>query len=93
MKLLPKLPPIYIVVVSLSLFLYYFRASALFVGIYEPTKRKLLDVFPENLSAVAHLVSPHTHFTVGLADCLKHGTMSLLYFVILTPTKACRLPS
>lgn len=32
-------------------------ASALFVGIYEPTKRKLLDVFPENLSAVAHLTA------------------------------------
>jgi hypothetical protein len=59
-KLLPKLPPFYIVVVSLRLFLYCCRASALFVGIYEPTKRKLLDVFPENLSAVAHLVSPHT---------------------------------
>ncbi|EMS68458.1 Putative mitochondrial carrier protein PET8 [Triticum urartu] len=32
-------------------------ASALFVGIYEPTKRKLLDMFPENLSAVAHLTA------------------------------------
>ncbi|KAK1642294.1 hypothetical protein QYE76_060099 [Lolium multiflorum] len=32
-------------------------ASALFVGIYEPTKRKLLDVFPDNLSAVAHLTA------------------------------------
>ena len=32
------------------------RASALFVGVYEPTKQKLLKLFPENLSAVAHLV-------------------------------------
>ncbi|KAJ6918953.1 hypothetical protein NC651_013033 [Populus alba x Populus x berolinensis] len=31
-------------------------ASALFVGVYEPTKQKLLKTFPENLSAVAHLV-------------------------------------
>ena len=33
------------------------RASAVFVGIYEPTKQKLLKAFPENLSALAHLVS------------------------------------
>ncbi|XP_039143459.1 S-adenosylmethionine carrier 1, chloroplastic/mitochondrial [Dioscorea cayenensis subsp. rotundata] len=32
-------------------------ASAVFVGIYEPTKQKLLKVFPENLSAVAHLTA------------------------------------
>lgn len=32
-------------------------ASALFVGIYEPTKQKLLKTFPENLSAVAHLTA------------------------------------
>uniref|UniRef100_A0A0E0L1J5 Mitochondrial carrier protein n=1 Tax=Oryza punctata TaxID=4537 RepID=A0A0E0L1J5_ORYPU len=32
-------------------------ASAVFVGIYEPTKRKLLDTFPENLSAVAHFTA------------------------------------
>ncbi|KAE9610258.1 putative mitochondrial carrier protein [Lupinus albus] len=30
-------------------------ASALFVGVYEPMKQKLLRVFPENLSAFAHL--------------------------------------
>ncbi|GAV68973.1 Mito_carr domain-containing protein [Cephalotus follicularis] len=30
-------------------------ASAVFVGVYEPTKQKLLKVFPENLSAIAHL--------------------------------------
>nr|XP_004252565.1 S-adenosylmethionine carrier 1, chloroplastic/mitochondrial-like isoform X1 [Solanum lycopersicum]XP_019067218.1 S-adenosylmethionine carrier 1, chloroplastic/mitochondrial-like isoform X1 [Solanum lycopersicum] len=32
-------------------------ASAIFVGVYEPTKRKLLDSFPENLSALAHLTA------------------------------------
>jgi len=32
-------------------------ASAIFVGVYEPTKRKLLETLPENLSAVAHFVS------------------------------------
>uniref|UniRef100_A0A6N2LYH4 Uncharacterized protein n=1 Tax=Salix viminalis TaxID=40686 RepID=A0A6N2LYH4_SALVM len=35
----------------------FFRASALFVGVYEPTKQKLLKMFPENLSAVAHLTA------------------------------------
>ncbi|KAK9271683.1 hypothetical protein L1049_002046 [Liquidambar formosana] len=32
-------------------------ASAIFVGVYEPTKQKLLKLFPENLSAVAHLTA------------------------------------
>ncbi|XP_068648079.1 S-adenosylmethionine carrier 1, chloroplastic/mitochondrial-like [Aristolochia californica] len=32
-------------------------ASAIFVGIYEPTKQKLLKMFPENLSALAHLTA------------------------------------
>ncbi|KAK7851772.1 putative s-adenosylmethionine carrier 2 [Quercus suber] len=32
-------------------------ASAIFVGVYEPTKQKLLKSFPENLSAVAHLTA------------------------------------
>ncbi|XP_031387022.1 S-adenosylmethionine carrier 1, chloroplastic/mitochondrial [Punica granatum] len=32
-------------------------ASALFVGVYEPTKQKLLRMLPENLSAVAHLTA------------------------------------
>ncbi|KAK1693575.1 hypothetical protein QYE76_010272 [Lolium multiflorum] len=32
-------------------------ASAIFVGVYEPTKRKLLEIFPEYLSAVAHLTA------------------------------------
>ena len=32
------------------------RASAIFVGVYEPTKQKLLKSLPENLSALAQLV-------------------------------------
>ncbi|CAA0815298.1 S-adenosylmethionine carrier 1-chloroplastic/mitochondrial [Striga hermonthica] len=32
-------------------------ASAVFVGVYEPTKQKLLRSFPENLSALAHLTA------------------------------------
>ncbi|KAL3654986.1 hypothetical protein CASFOL_000772 [Castilleja foliolosa] len=32
-------------------------ASALFIGVNEPTKQKLLKIFPENLSAVAHLAA------------------------------------
>lgn len=32
-------------------------ASAIFVGVYEPTKQKLLKTFPENLSAIAHLTA------------------------------------
>ncbi|KAL2609044.1 hypothetical protein R1flu_027617 [Riccia fluitans] len=30
-------------------------ASALFIGVYEPAKRKLLEIFPDHLSSVAHL--------------------------------------
>nr|XP_009595342.1 S-adenosylmethionine carrier 1, chloroplastic/mitochondrial isoform X1 [Nicotiana tomentosiformis] len=32
-------------------------ASAIFVGVYEPAKQKLLKMLPENLSAVAHLTA------------------------------------
>ncbi|XP_022133698.1 S-adenosylmethionine carrier 1, chloroplastic/mitochondrial-like [Momordica charantia] len=32
-------------------------ASAIFVGVYEPTKQKLLNSFPENLNAFAHLTA------------------------------------
>lgn len=32
-------------------------ASAIFVGVYEPLKRKLLTVFPDHLSSVAHLTA------------------------------------
>ncbi|KAH9691946.1 S-adenosylmethionine carrier 1 [Citrus sinensis] len=34
-----------------------FPASAIFLGIYEPVKQKLLETFPENLSAFAHLTA------------------------------------
>jgi solute carrier family 25 S-adenosylmethionine transporter 26 len=33
------------------------RASAIFVGVYEPLKRKLLGIFPDHLSSVAHLAA------------------------------------
>ncbi|KAM1142856.1 hypothetical protein ACFX1X_032175 [Malus domestica] len=32
-------------------------ASAIFVGVYEPAKKKLLKIFPENLSALAHFTA------------------------------------
>ncbi|KAK3126829.1 hypothetical protein QOZ80_7AG0563500 [Eleusine coracana subsp. coracana] len=32
-------------------------ASAVFVGVYEPAKRKVLEMFPENLSSIAHLTA------------------------------------
>lgn len=32
-------------------------ASAIFIGVYEPTKQKLLKMCPENLSALAHLTA------------------------------------
>ncbi|KAJ9553742.1 hypothetical protein OSB04_017787 [Centaurea solstitialis] len=32
-------------------------ASALFIGVYEPAKQKLLKMLPDNLSAVAHLTA------------------------------------
>lgn len=32
-------------------------ASAVFIGVYEPTKQKLLKMVPENLSAAAHLTA------------------------------------
>ncbi|KAL5175726.1 S-adenosylmethionine carrier 1, chloroplastic/mitochondrial [Glycine soja] len=34
-----------------------FLASALFVGVYEPIKQKLLRIFPEHLSAFTHLTA------------------------------------
>ncbi|KAG6538837.1 hypothetical protein ZIOFF_003988 [Zingiber officinale] len=42
------------------------EASAIFVGIYEPTKQKLLKLFPENLSTFAHLKPvPETAGAIG----------------------------
>ncbi|KAM5574838.1 hypothetical protein ABKV19_014004, partial [Rosa sericea] len=34
-------------------------ASTIFVGVYEPTKQKLLKSLPENFSALVHLVFRH----------------------------------
>ncbi|CAB4265918.1 unnamed protein product [Prunus armeniaca] len=36
-------------------------ASAIFVGVYEPTKQKLLKALPENLSALAHCHKLHRY--------------------------------
>nr|GLL18406.1 S-adenosylmethionine carrier 1, chloroplastic/mitochondrial-like isoform X2 [Ipomoea trifida] len=41
---------------SMESYSYLSGASAIFVGVYEPTKQKLLKSLPENLSALAHLV-------------------------------------
>ncbi|KAJ0512361.1 putative mitochondrial carrier domain superfamily [Helianthus annuus] len=38
-------------------FIYFISASAIFIGVYEPTKQKLLKSCPENLSALAHLTA------------------------------------
>lgn len=32
-------------------------ASAIFVGVYEPVKKKLLEIFPDNYNAFAHLLA------------------------------------
>ncbi|CAK8573343.1 unnamed protein product [Lathyrus sativus] len=32
-------------------------ASAIFIGVYEPAKQKLLEIFPENLNALAHIAA------------------------------------
>ncbi|XP_058740835.1 S-adenosylmethionine carrier 1, chloroplastic/mitochondrial-like [Vicia villosa] len=32
-------------------------ASAIFIGVYEPAKQKLLQIFPENLNALAHIAA------------------------------------
>jgi hypothetical protein len=55
MILLSYIDPVYVIFLNISIT--YSRASAIFVGVYEPTKRKLLETLPENLSAVAHFVS------------------------------------
>lgn len=66
------------------------RASAIFVGVYEPTKQKLLKSFPENLSALAHLVIILTDHTRELTifmllDCRsKFFTDLTLYNCINT---------
>lgn len=52
------------------------RASAIFVGVYEPTKQKLLQMLPENLTAVAHLVTLNSHRTLW-------SEYTVLYFIFL----------
>ncbi|KAL6552209.1 S-adenosylmethionine carrier 1, chloroplastic/mitochondrial [Orobanche gracilis] len=54
-------------------------ASAVFIGVYEPAKQKLLSIFPENLSAVAHLAIRTMHATAGAfgglaASCIRVPT-------------------
>lgn len=49
---------------------FVYRASAIFVGVYEPTKQKLLKMFPENLSALAHFVRETCLF---LYLCFMHS--------------------
>lgn len=53
------------------------RASAIFIGVYEPTKQKLLKSFPENLSAVAHFVS-------WLSFINKRESIQIIYVVSLS---------
>ncbi|KAK3230225.1 hypothetical protein Dsin_002106 [Dipteronia sinensis] len=56
-------------------------ASAIFLGVYEPLKQLLLKTFPENLSALAHLV-------------LLEGLLLLLFeFQQRYPSLFCNLPS
>jgi hypothetical protein len=48
-------------------------ASAIFVGVYEPLKRKLLGIFPDHLSSVAHLVrGSGAHHGVCSMPCRFH---------------------
>lgn len=50
------------------------RASAIFVGVYEPAKKKLLKIFPENLSALAHFVREICLLLYVL--CISSGNMT-----------------
>lgn len=67
-------------------------ASAIFVGVYEPTKQKLLKVIPENISAFAHLVSLvikqvsviKLHIANMLAKAFFVNLTELSYAVILS---------
>lgn len=46
-------------------------ATAVFVGVYEPTKQKLLKSLPENVNALAHLVRITTnHVSVYNTPCV-----------------------
>lgn len=50
------------------------RASAIFVGVYEPAKKKLLKIFPENLSALAHFV--REIYLLLYVICISSGTLT-----------------
>lgn len=59
------------------------RASAIFVEVYEPLKRKLLGVFPDHLSSVAHLVRNWHCFVLGFCISSSYVT-KLLNFLFLS---------
>jgi len=64
------------------------RASAVFVGIYEPIKQKLLKVFPENLSALAHLVSEFKFkYNVFCIDALLENVNQMFKKILMSVTK------
>nr|ACU24155.1 unknown [Glycine max] len=56
-------------------------ASAIFIGVYEPTKQQLLKSLPENLSAVAHFAA---RAIGGIASSVVRVPTELL-------SKGCRL--
>jgi hypothetical protein len=65
------------------------RASALFVGVYEPTKQTLLKMFPDNLSAAAHLVRTSSIILYREMDILvwvrhmtNEGLLNLLLYLL-----------
>lgn len=71
------------------------RASALFVGVYEPTKQKLLKLFPENLSAAAHLVRDSSisyyhekDILVWLGHMINEHLLNLLF--TMTSPRPCK---
>lgn len=73
------------------------RASAVFIGVYEPAKQKLLKMFPENLSAAAHFVrdsSIPSYFGMNLWASLWHMTdecLQLSYLLRLVTTQRLTL--
>ncbi|XP_022895470.1 S-adenosylmethionine carrier 1, chloroplastic/mitochondrial-like [Olea europaea var. sylvestris] len=52
-------------------------ASGIFVGVYEPTKQKLLKTFPDKLSAVAHLVRFSSHYSSYFSKPFQIDPISL----------------
>lgn len=65
--------------------IFSYRASALFIGVYEPAKKKLLKMFPEDLSALAHLVCVfYLHFQVRLCINFVKTCMRILVGFLTT---------